>query len=90
MAVNSIWSLAESPRIELTKSVSPGEDPLQPVAFSCNQPGATFNMSNGLVDNHISTTGGVTVGDFYGGAKDAVMQMTGGIIVNNKARSLYG
>lgn len=54
------------------------------------QPGAKFNLSNGLIDNHISTTGGVTVGDLYGGCKDAVMQMTGGIIVNNKARSLYG
>ncbi|WP_457768816.1 Cna B-type domain-containing protein, partial [Facklamia hominis] len=52
-------------------------------------PGGQFNLSNGLIDNNKSSTGGVFVGSLFGGSSDAVMHMTGGIIANNRAVGPY-
>ena len=52
-------------------------------------PGGQFNLSNGLIDNNKSSTGGVFVGSLFGGSSDAVMHMTGGMIANNRAVGPY-
>ncbi|WP_419775375.1 hypothetical protein WJ437_03045 [Ignavigranum ruoffiae] len=53
-------------------------------------PGASFTMNNGLIDNNNGgITGGVFVGSLFGSADTAYFEMNGGLIVNNKSNTRF-